>query len=169
MDSLTAVPTLCRAVGEHLPPQTIVVAPDVGRMSMATEYARCLSTSVVVLHKQRQTATETTVTHVVGDVRDRPCLVVDDIISTAGTIAESIEALLAAGARPRISVAATHALLVSGAVDKLTHPAVGGIFTTDTVAIGEEWRQRLQVVSVARLLAETIRRLLAHGSLGDLS
>jgi ribose-phosphate pyrophosphokinase len=168
MDSLTAVPTLCRVLGERLLPGTIVVAPDAGRVRMATKYARWLSTSLVVLHKQRQTATKTTVTHVVGEVRDRPCLLVDDIISTGGTIAESIKALLAAGARPHVNVAATHALLVNGAGDKLTHPAVADVFTTDTVAIDGDWLQRLHVVSVAPLLAETIRRLLTRGSLRDL-
>jgi orotate phosphoribosyltransferase-like protein len=67
---------------------------------MATLYAQRLNTSVVLLHKTRETGTETRVTHLVGDVRGQPCLVVDDMISTGGTILEAVERLLQDGARP---------------------------------------------------------------------
>jgi ribose-phosphate pyrophosphokinase len=100
VDSLTAVPTLCQALQQRLPADVAVVSPDVGRVQMATEYAHRLGTSVVGLHKRRESGTETGVTHVVGDVRGKACLIVDDMISTGGTIAESVAALRAAGARP---------------------------------------------------------------------
>jgi ribose-phosphate pyrophosphokinase len=159
VDSLSAVATLCRALCDRLPPGTVVVAPDAGRVRMATDYARRLGTSVVVLHKHRESATRTTVTHLVGDVRDRPCLIVDDMISTGGTIADSIEALLAAGARQEIRIAATHALLLNGALEKLAHPAVRDVFTTNTVVAPSQPSKLLHVVSVAPLLAGAIRRL----------
>src|SRR4051812_31901578 len=114
-DSLTAVPALATALRERLPEGTVVVSPDAGRMRMATEFAHRLKTAVVVLHKRRESGTETKVTHLVGDVRGRACLIIDDMISTGGTIAESIEVLLGAGARPEIVVAATHGLLLDGA------------------------------------------------------
>jgi ribose-phosphate pyrophosphokinase len=168
LDSLTAVLALCDALRERLPQGAVVVSPDAGRVRMATEYAHRLRTSVVMLHKQRQSGTETRVTHVVGDVRDRVCLIVDDMISTGGTIAESVEALLEAGARPEIIVAATHGLLLDGARDKLSHEAVREVFVTDTVSVaGKDWPQ-LRVVSVAPLIAGAIRRFMADGSIGDL-
>jgi ribose-phosphate pyrophosphokinase len=109
VDSLTAVPTLCRALRDRLPDDIVVVSPDVGRVAMATRYARqCLDVPVVVLHKRRVSGAETEVIHVVGNVSRRACLIVDDMISTGGTVAESITALLAAGARPEFIVAATH-------------------------------------------------------------
>src|ERR687891_2321941 len=114
VDSLTAVPTLCRALRDRLPPGLAVVSPDVGRMRFATEFARCFGAPVVVLHKRRESGTETEVTHIVGDVSRRACLIVDDMISTGGTVAESVTALLEAGARPEIIVVATHGLLLPG-------------------------------------------------------
>ena len=101
VDNLTAVPTLCQALRGRLPEGVVVVSPDTGRVSMATDYAHRLGSPVAVLHKKRTSGTETDVTHVVGDVRGRPCLIIDDMISTGGTIARAVEALLAAGALPR--------------------------------------------------------------------
>ena len=89
VDSLTAVPTLCQALRDRVPADLVVVSPDVGRVSMATRYAQFLGAPVVVLHKRRISGAETMVTHVVGEVSDRACLIVDDMISTGGTMAES--------------------------------------------------------------------------------
>jgi ribose-phosphate pyrophosphokinase len=91
---LTAVPILVDAMRDRLENAAVVVSPDAGRVRMATEFAHRVKTSVVVLHKQRESGTETKVTRLVGDVRNRACLIIDDMISTGGTIAESIEALL---------------------------------------------------------------------------
>jgi len=169
MDTLTAVPTLCRALRDRLPPDLVVVSPDVGRVRMATHYAQCLGAPVIVLHKRRESGAKTEVTHVVGDVSSRACLIVDDMISTGGTVAESIRALLRAGARPEIIVAATHGLLLLGARDKLDHPAVHEIFVTDTVCVAEQGWPQLRVISIASLIAGAVERFLADGSIGDLS
>lgn len=80
VDSLTAGPLLCDALRSRLPAGTVVVSPDAGRLRMATRFAERLQTSVVLLHKVRESGTKTQVTHLVGDVRDRPCLIVDDLI-----------------------------------------------------------------------------------------
>lgn len=168
VDSLTAVPTLCAALRDRLPPGVAVVSPDTGRVRMATEYAHRLGAPVIVLHKQRASGTETAVTHLVGEVRDRACLIIDDMISTGGTIAESVETLLAAGARPEITVAATHGLFVEGAREKVLHPGVHEVFVTDTVALrGKDW-PRVRIISVAPLIAAALRRFLADGSISDL-
>jgi ribose-phosphate pyrophosphokinase len=168
VDTLTAVPTLCRALVGRLPPDVVVVSPDAGRMQVATHFARYLGTSVIVLHKRRATGRETSVTHIVGDVTNRPCLLIDDMISTGGTIAEAVEALLEAGARPQITVAATHGLLLRGAREKLNHAAVHEVLITDTVRIaGHAW-PTLRVVSIAPLIASALERLLADGSFDDL-
>jgi ribose-phosphate pyrophosphokinase len=169
VDSLTAVPTLCRALRDRVPANLAVVSPDVGRVGMATRYAeQCFGASVVVLHKRRVSGSETKVTHVVGDVSGRACLIVDDMISTGGTVAESITALLNAGARPEIMVAATHGLFVLDARKKLSHPAVSELFVTDTVnPVEKDWPQ-LRVISIAPLIAGAVKRFLADGSLGEL-
>jgi ribose-phosphate pyrophosphokinase len=135
---------------------------------MATEFAHRLKTSVIVLHKRRESETETKVTHLVGDVVDRACLIIDDMISTGGTMAESIEALLSAGARPEITIAATHGLLMDGARENLSHESVREVFVTDTVAPKDKAWPQLRVISIAPLIAEAIRRFMTDGSLGDL-
>jgi ribose-phosphate pyrophosphokinase len=167
VDSLTAVPTLCQTLRGRLPDGVVVVSPDAGRVAMATEYGHRLDCPVAILHKRRTSGTETVVTQVVGDVRDRPCLIVDDMISTGGTIARAVEALLAAGARREIVIAASHGLFVGDARAKLDHEAIQGVFVTDSVAADRPW-PRLRVVPIAPLMAEAIGRLHAGGSLGDL-
>jgi ribose-phosphate pyrophosphokinase len=168
VDSLTAVPTFCEVLRDRLPPDVVVVSPDTGRVQMATQYAQRLNSSVVVLHKQRISGTETVVTRVVGEVRDRPCLIIDDMISTGGTLARSIDALLAAGARPEIVIAATHGLFIIGARDKLTHDSVCNIFVSDTIACPVADWPPLQVVSIAPVIASAIQRFTVHGSMSDL-
>lgn len=87
---------------------------------------------VAVLHRRRESGTGTQVTHLVGDVAGKLGLIVDDMISTGGTLASGIEALLKAGARPKLTIAATHGLLLPGASRKLAHEAVKKVLITDT-------------------------------------
>jgi ribose-phosphate pyrophosphokinase len=169
VDSLTTAPVMVEALRPGLPPDIVVVSPDAGRVRMATEYARLLSAPVAVLHKERASGVETRITRLVGDVRDRPCLIIDDMISTGGTIAESVEALLEAGARPEIIVAATHGLLLAGAREKLARAVTREVLVTDTVAPpAHDWPQ-LRVVSVAPLIASALRRYLSDGPLNAAS
>jgi ribose-phosphate pyrophosphokinase len=159
VDSLSAISALCDAIERMLPAGTVVVSPDAGRLPMATEYAQRLNTSVVLLHKTRASGTEARVTHLVGDVRGRPCLIVDDMISTGGTIAEAVRTLVQAGAQQGILVAATHGLLLHGSREKLRIDAVGDIFITDTIEQSIDNWPHLHVVSVAPVVAEGIQRL----------
>jgi ribose-phosphate pyrophosphokinase len=168
VDSLTAVPTLADVLKERIPPDAVVVSPDVGRVRMATRYAQRLGASVVVLHKQRESGTQTRVTNVVGDVQGKACLIIDDMISTGGTIAESIEALLDRGARPEITVAATHGPLLEGAREKLDHEAVREIYVTDTISNADKVWPKLKIVSIAPLVAGAIHRFMIDGSFSDL-
>lgn len=168
MDDLTAVPELATRISAELPEDAVVVSPDGGRVPMAAAYARRLGTSVAVLYKRRMSGTETEVTHVVGDVRDRSCVIIDDMIATGGTLAGAIDALLAAGARPSFTIAATHGLLLQGAQDRLSGQPVSKILITDTLAPPPAVWSPLEVVSVADLLTTAIRQILVNGSLSGL-
>lgn len=163
VDSLTAVAALSGVLRDTWQPGTVIVSPDTGRVRMASDYAQHLGASVVVLHKQRVSGTETHVTHVVGDVRDRPCLIIDDMISTGGTIVEAVTALRKAGAQPEIHVAATHGLLLRDAQAKLRAVGVRALYVTDTVPIADRAWPDLHVVSIAPLLAQAIQRCLIDG------
>jgi ribose-phosphate pyrophosphokinase len=167
VDSLTAVPTLHQAVRDRLPDGGVVVSPDTGRVATATDYARRLGWPVAILHKQRTSGTETAVMHVVGDVRDRPCLIIDDMISTGGTIARAVESLLGAGARPEMVVAATHGLFVGAAWTTLGHEAIREVFVTDSVPPARSDR-RLRLVTIAPLIAAAMHQILGGGSLTEL-
>jgi ribose-phosphate pyrophosphokinase len=167
VDNLTAVPTLCQALRGRLPQGVVVVSPDTGRVAMATDYANRLGSSVVVLHKRRTSGTETEVTRVIGNVHDRYCLIIDDMISTGGTIARAVEALLAAGARPAIIVAAVHGLFVGEGQAVMCHEAIREVIVTDSVAADRSW-PRLRSATIAPLIAEGIRRLHLGKTLAEL-
>ncbi len=168
VDSLSAVPTLVAAVKSELPEDTVVVSPDEGRVKTAAEFARCLRRRVAVLHKHRQSGTATSVVNVVGDVQGQTCLIIDDIISTGATIAQSVNALVRAGARPEIFVAATHGVLANGSRDRLNDPAIRKIFVSDSVPVHHANWPALHIVSFAPLFAAAVRRLHDNESLGTL-
>lgn len=156
VDNLSAVALLCDALrATSLPDHAVVVSPDAGRVKMATDYANRLGLPLVVLHKRRLSGATTEVTHVIGDVKDRSCIVIDDMIATGGTLIESIAALQKAGARPHPLVAATHALLLDDALDRLMAAGVREILTTDTIRPSPT--ASVRVTSVAPLLAAAVR------------
>lgn len=168
VDNLTAVASLHDRLRSTVPADAVVVSPDAGAVHLATDYAHRLGLPVVVLHKRRETGAATRVTRLIGDVRDRACLIVDDMISTGSTIAKAVAALLEAGARQEIIVAATHGLFVRDARQALRHPAVRKVFVTDTVKLEQPGWPQLEVVSLAPLMARALGRLLEHGSFSDL-
>jgi ribose-phosphate pyrophosphokinase len=168
VDSLTAVPTLCAAMRDTLENELAIVSPDAGRVPMATQYANRLGTPLIVVHKRRESARQTTVTHVVGDVRDRACLIIDDMIATGGTIAETARVLRQSGAAPEFTVAATHGLFLEGAIEKLLNAGVRRVFVTDTISQSKVNQAQFHVVSVAPLLATALQRFMADGSISDL-
>ena len=169
MDHLTAVPILIRHILARRREGMVVVSPDTGRVKLAERYAKGLGLPMAVLHKERLGGGETEVHAVIGDVRDRRPLVVDDMITTGGTIEGAVKALLSAGARPEIVVVATHGLLVDGATARLSDPSIVEVVLTDTVPVTPERRlPKMHILSVDGLLAETIRRLNENRSISEL-
>lgn len=166
-DTLTAVPTLCAAMRPELPADAVVVSPDAGRVKLATEYATRLDLPLAVLHKRRESGTRTQVTHLVGEVEGRTCLIIDDMISTGGTLVESVSALRDAGAAA-FTVSATHGLLLRNAVERLADAGVERLFVTDSIPLREDARGIVRVVSVAPLLAHALRQLVQDRSLQEL-
>lgn len=167
VDALSAVPRLARALRGHVGSDVVVVAPDAGRVDMAAAYAGLLDAPVAVLHKRRESGTETRVTRVVGDVRGRTCLLVDDMISTGGTLLGAVRALSEAGATGFVA-AATHGLLLEDAVDRLLGGGIREIFVSDTVAAPHPEQPRLRIVETAPLLADAVARLASNGSFAGL-
>mgnify|MGYP001544843293 FL=1 len=174
VDNLTAIPDLAGALGERLrnvAGNAVIVAPDLGAVRLANRYATKLDLPVAVCHKRRLGGAEVSVSRITGDVAGRRCIIIDDMISTGGTIVEGIRALNDAGAMPAHIVAATHAVLVPGALDKIGNAGVRELLVTDSIEPRGDPTARLQptVISIAPLLATAIRRLLDGGSLRDLA
>ncbi|MFF8994567.1 ribose-phosphate diphosphokinase [Streptomyces sp. NPDC014983] len=159
VDMLTAVPVIAEALAREIPETAVVVSPDLGAVRLAEHYAGRLGRPVVVVRKTRVSGTSVRAEELVGDVAGRPAVVVDDMISTGGTVEAAVRLLLDRGAAPDITVAATHGLLVGGAQARLGHPAVRRLLITDTLAAEQARALPLRVRSVAPLLADAIGRL----------
>jgi ribose-phosphate pyrophosphokinase len=160
VDNLTAVPVISDALKRDMEPGSVVVSPDTGGIKLAAAYASRLGCPVAVLHKERLNGSESVVNKVVGEVRDKPCVIIDDMISTGGTIRNAIEALVQAGAREQFIVAATHPVFTPEARQNLHHPAIQQIIVTDSIPITHHHWRRAYVVSLASLLGEAIHRSL---------
>ncbi|HEX7243094.1 MAG TPA: ribose-phosphate pyrophosphokinase [Longimicrobiaceae bacterium] len=170
VDNLSAVPVLCDAVRDRLPPDTVVVSPDLGGVGRATEMAACLGLTTAVVHKRRVSGAEVEALGVIGDVRGRSCLVVDDMIATGSTVVECIRALRAAGSLPGCTVAATHGVFCGDVLRRLAEAGASEVLVTDSIHLpaGGTPPPWLRVASVAPLLASAIRRLARDESLHDL-
>lgn len=167
IDDLSAVGTLCQALHHRVPGESVVVSPDLGGARRAAEYSQRLGMPTAVCRKQRASGTEVSVVEVIGDVVGRPCLIVDDMITTGGTVAACARALRAALARPELVVAATHGVFSRGARERLAAAGARTVFVTDTIA--QEPASGLEVVSVAPLIGAALRRLMTEASLSDLA
>jgi ribose-phosphate pyrophosphokinase len=169
-DDIETMSVMDSALGPLLDAETVIVAPDLGAVRRARDTSRRLQRPMALCLKRRHDGTEVEVTGVVGDVDGRACIIVDDMISTGATVAESVRALRAAGAREVRAVVATHAVFAPGAVERLAGAGVRDVVVTDTVApSGTEWPATPghHVVSVAPLIARVIRRLETGESLRE--
>ena len=171
VDHLWALPLLANYIQEKYSTTNMtIVSPDAGRVRVADLWADRLGATLAIIHKRRDpnVANQARVHEVVGEVAGRTCLVVDDMIDTAGTITQAAEALIANGAE-RVIVAATHAVLSGPAVDRLKNSLIGEVVVTNTLPIHEERRfDKLTVLSIAPLLARAIHEVFEDGSVTSL-
>lgn len=168
VDHLYAAPVLTRyflGLGLEDP---VVIAPDVGAAKMARGFARRLNASFAIIDKRRPAANVAEVMQVVGEVEGRPCIIVDDMIDTAGTLVSVVHALRERGAA-EIYAAATHALLSGPAVTRLENAPLEEVVVTNTVHVPEEKRfTTLRVLSIAELLARAILYTHSNASVSQL-
>jgi ribose-phosphate pyrophosphokinase len=153
---LTAVPVLAAALARELPPAAVLVAPDLGAVKLAERYADVLDLPIAVVRKKRISGTEVQARELVGDVDGRTAVIVDDMISTGATVEAAVHVVTSNGARPDVLVAATHGVLAGPARDVLGRLPIAHLVLTDTLAFDPDPLPRVEVVSVARLLADAI-------------
>jgi ribose-phosphate pyrophosphokinase len=168
VDHLYAAPVLTGYFRELRLEQPVVVAPDVGAAKMARGFARRIDATFAIIDKRRPSPNVAEVAEVVGDVGGKPCIIVDDMIDTAGTLVSVVDALKERGAT-RIFAAATHALLSGPARERLSRSAIEEVVVTNTLFIPEEKQfEKLRVLSVAELLARAIRYTHSNESVSQL-
>ena len=168
VDHLYAAPVFTAHYRKKNLTDPVVVAPDVGAAKMARGFAKRLNASLAIIDKRRPAANVAEVVNVVGDVEGRDCLLVDDMIDTAGTVSEAARALKKLGARD-VYVCATHGLLSGPAVERLRDAPITEVAITDSLATPEHKRfPTLAILSVGDLLAKAIRFTHADQSVSSL-
>jgi ribose-phosphate pyrophosphokinase len=170
VDHLSSEPILTSYFRSRMDGPIAVVSPDVGNVKTARVYADRLNGELAILDKRRISGSETVVNTIIGDVRDKTVLMVDDIIATAGTVAEASKMVKKHGAK-RIIVAATHGVLCGPAIERLSNAPIDDLAITDTIPLSDDARKRLPrvtVLTVSELLGEAIRRIHSHESVSSL-
>ncbi len=168
VDHLYAAPVLTGYFREKRLDQPVVVAPDVGAAKMARGFARRLDASFAIIDKRRPAQNVAEVMQVVGEVEGRPCIIVDDMIDTAGTLQSVVMALKERGATD-VFAAATHALLSGPAVERLQGSPLAEVVVTNTLDVPAAKRfPKLRVLSIAELLARAIRYTHSNESVSQL-
>jgi ribose-phosphate pyrophosphokinase len=156
VDHLYAAPVLVNHYRQKSLRDLVIVAPDVGSAKMARGFAKRLNASLAIIDKRRPSANVAEVLNVVGDVKGRDCIIPDDMIDTAGTMAEAVNALKRLGAED-VYCCATHALLSGPAVQRLEASPVKEVAVTNTIDLPAERRfDRLRILSIAGLLSKAI-------------
>ena len=160
VDHLFASPVLLEHFRALNIPDMTVVSPDAGGVERARAFAKRLNSPLAIIDKRREEANIAEVMNVVGEVDGRHCLLVDDLIDTAGTLVKGAEALLEKGAAS-VSACATHAVLSGGAVGRIEESCLKEVVVTNSIPLSEEGRKstRIKSLSIANLLAEAIRSI----------
>ncbi len=170
VDNLYAAPTLCSHLARKVDGgQTVVVSPDAGGVERARFYAKRLGAGLAIIDKRRSGPNQAEALHIIGDVRDKDVVIIDDMIDTAGTLAKAALALKGGGAR-RILAAATHAVLSGPAVQKITESALEQVIVTDSLPLAPAAAAcgKIEVVSVSGVFAEAIRSIHSNDSVSRL-
>jgi len=173
VDNLYAQPILFQYLRDNLltgdPSKTVIVSPDAGGVERARSYAKRLNTGLAIIDKRRSGPNEAEVMHIVGDVKDKVAVVIDDMVDTGGTLTKGGEAVRAAGAS-KIYAMATHPVLSGPAVDRIRASSFDSVIVTDSIPLPPTAVEceKIQVLSVGGLFAEAIRAIHFNDSISRL-
>ncbi|MCL2234656.1 MAG: ribose-phosphate pyrophosphokinase [Firmicutes bacterium] len=164
VDSLLGIPVLAKAMEKmdfiKDDKNLMVVSPDVGSVARARQMAEMLNVPFAIVDKRRPKANEVEIMHIVGNVEGKTCLLVDDMIDTAGTICNGAKALLEVGKAKKVYVCCTHAVLSGPAVERLQNSVIEKVFTLNTISVPKDKKfSKLIEVSVAPIFAKAIQAI----------
>lgn len=170
MDNVYASPILLADVWQQSYPDLLVVSPDVGGVVRARALAKRLGDAeLAIIDKRRPKANQSEVMNIIGEVEGKNCVIVDDLVDTAGTLCKAAAALMDAGAET-VAAYCTHPVLSGKAIENINNSVLNELVVTNTIQLSEEARQstRIRQVSIATMLAETIRRIHSEESVSEM-
>jgi len=167
LDHLTAVNILAEYFIEKNMNDCVVVSPDAGGTARARSFARILNCNLAIIDKRRPRPNEAEIMNIIGDVKDKIAIIVDDIIDTAGTMTKAAKALINNGAK-KVFAACTHGVLSGPAVERINNSMITELVITDTIPLKEKKLSNVKVLSVAPILSEAIYRVHNDYSISEL-
>ncbi|MCX5850558.1 MAG: ribose-phosphate pyrophosphokinase [Deltaproteobacteria bacterium] len=169
VDNLFATPMLLDYVRKHYPEDIVIVSPDTGGVVRARAFARRLGAALAIVDKRRDAPNESEVMNIIGSVKGKKVIVLDDMIDTGGTLVQAASALKAEGAL-EVSACCTHPVLSGPAIERIEESELKEIIVTDTIPLNEKARKckRIKILSIAGLLSEAIKRIYYNESVSSL-
>lgn len=163
VDHLIGIPVIIEHVKKQFKKENenlVVVAPDLGSVTIARQIAQKLNTSIAIVEKRRQKANESEVLNIIGDVEGKTVLMADDMVDTAGTLCNAAEALLKIGKAKEIFSCATHGILSGPAIERINSSQIKEVIITDTISLPKEKNSpKIKTISVANIFAKAIEKI----------
>ena len=168
-DHLYAMPVFLDYLQPRFKSSPVLVSPDAGGVERTRAYAKRLEADLAIIDKRRERANVSEVMHIIGEIEGRDCVILDDMIDTAGTMTQAARALMDEGARSVIA-AATHPVLSGPAIQRINDSPIEEVIVTDTIPLSEAAKSsgKFRVLSVARILGEAIKRIHNSDSVSSL-
>ena len=169
VDNIYAAPVLNSELYRHEPENLLVVSPDVGGVVRARAMAKQLNAELAIIDKRRPRANEAKVMHIIGEIEGRNCVLMDDMVDTAGTLCEAASALKQAGA-VQVKACCTHPVLSGRALQRINESELDEVVVTNSIPLSEEAKvcSKIRQISISGLLAESIRRIATGDSVSSL-
>ncbi len=169
VDNIFAAPVILKYIKTHFQNDVVIVSPDAGGVERARAFAKRLNASLAIIDKRREEANVSEVMNVIGDVKEKIAIILDDMVDTAGTITQAAVALMERGAK-KVYGCATHPVLSGPAIERIESSPMESLVVTNTIPLNEKTKKcdKILVLSIAELLGETIKRIYHSDSVSTL-
>jgi ribose-phosphate pyrophosphokinase len=169
VDNLFGTPVLFDYINENYQDNMVIVSPDAGGVERARAFGKRLGASLAIIDKRREGPNESQIMNIIGDVKDKMVIILDDMIDTAGTVVKAADALEDEGAT-EVFACCTHAVLSGPAIERINNSNIKEVIVTDTISLHEKAIscKRIKVLSVSGLLSEAVRRIYYNDSVSSL-
>ena len=169
VDNIFAAPVLLKYIKNHFQDDLVIVSPDAGGVERARAFAKRLNASLAIIDKRREEANVSEVMNVIGDVKGKVAIILDDMVDTAGTMTQAAVALVERGAK-KVYGCATHPVLSGPAIERIESCPMETLVVTNTIPLNEKAKRckKILVLSIAELLGETIKRIYHSDSVSTL-